>query len=60
MARASTDPATEKYELLTTKQKERDGNTETATVQHVYVSKTQVVLTLAFEWTTETCANSNR
>ncbi|WP_049970614.1 hypothetical protein [Haladaptatus cibarius] len=53
MAHASTDPMTEKYELLTARQKERDGNTETATVEHVYVSNEQVVLTLAFDWTTD-------
>ncbi len=53
MAHASDDPTTAEYELLSAKQKERTGNIETATVRHVHVNPTQIVLTLAFEWTTD-------
>ncbi|ODR81339.1 hypothetical protein BG842_16420 [Haladaptatus sp. W1] len=45
--------STEEYELLTAKQKERHGNTETATVQDVRVSRAQVSLTLSFDWTAD-------
>ncbi|WP_266077234.1 hypothetical protein [Haladaptatus caseinilyticus] len=54
MTRATTtDPTTEEYELLTAKQKERDGTTEAGTVRHVHVNESQVVLTLTFDWTTD-------
>ncbi|MFH5798722.1 hypothetical protein [Haladaptatus sp. CMAA 1911] len=45
--------STEEYELLTAKQKERRGNTETATVQDVRVTRTQVNLSLSFDWTAD-------
>jgi hypothetical protein len=45
--------STEEYELLTAKQKERQGNTETATVQNVRVTRTQVSLSLTFDWTAD-------
>lgn len=45
---------TSEYEHLRTKRKERRGNVERAEVRTVFVGESQVVLTLAFEWTTDT------
>lgn len=54
MTEAFDPSTTEEYELLTAKQKERSGTVETATVQRVRVSRTQVTLSLSFDWTAET------
>jgi hypothetical protein len=45
--------STEEYELLTAKQKERERNTETATVEGVRVTRAQVNLSLTFDWTAD-------
>jgi hypothetical protein len=42
------------YERLRTKKKERRGNTERAAVRDVFVGERQLVLTVEFEWTTDT------
>jgi hypothetical protein len=44
---------TSEYEHLTSAKKERQGNTETATVEKVEVDPDKVVLTLTFEWRSE-------
>ncbi|WP_238398163.1 hypothetical protein [Halorussus salinus] len=56
---ASADPtaddeAAAEYEHLRRKKKERKGNAEEATVRDVFVGESQVVLTVAFPWTTDT------
>lgn len=42
------------YERLRTKKKERRGNAERAEVRDVFVGERRVVLTVGFEWTTDT------
>ncbi|MCO8244150.1 hypothetical protein [Haladaptatus sp. AB643] len=53
MTDVSTPSTTDEYELLTAKQKEQVGNTETATVRRVHVSETHVCLLLEFGWTAD-------
>ncbi|WP_158055820.1 hypothetical protein [Halorussus halophilus] len=57
MAQAASErqaPTTNEYERLRTKKKERQGNTEQASVTDVFVGEDQVVLTVGFEWTSDT------
>ncbi len=49
-----SDEAAAEYEHLRRKKKERKGNAEEATVRDVFVGQSQVVLTVAFPWTTDT------
>ncbi|WP_135824082.1 hypothetical protein [Halorussus ruber] len=42
------------YERLRTKKKERQGNAERAEVRDVFVGERRVVLTVGFDWTTDT------
>lgn len=42
------------YERLRTKKKERQGNAERAEVRDVFVGSDSVVVTVGFEWTTDT------
>ncbi|WP_276302026.1 hypothetical protein [Halorussus lipolyticus] len=42
------------YERLRTKKKERRGNAERAEIRDVFVGERRVVLTLGFDWTTDT------
>lgn len=53
MTEVSTPSTTDEYELLTAKQKEQVGNTETATVRRVQVTETHVSLSLDFGWTAD-------
>jgi hypothetical protein len=50
----ATDETPTEYEHLRSKKKERQGNAERGTVRDVFVGERQVVLTVAFPWTTDT------
>lgn len=53
--RGTTDErGASEYERLRTRKKERQGNTERAEVRDVFVGPDSVVLTVGFEWTTDT------
>ncbi|WP_134669715.1 hypothetical protein [Halorussus marinus] len=56
MEGAAQRTGTEKreYERLRASKKRRTGNEEVATVRDVFVGEERVVLTLGFEWTTDT------
>lgn len=48
------DPDAAEFERLRTKKKQRQGNAERAEVRDVYVGERRVVLTVGFDWTTDT------
>ncbi|MFC4550844.1 MULTISPECIES: hypothetical protein [Halorussus] len=50
----SRDETAAEFERLRTKKKERRGNAEEAEVEDVFVGESRVVLTVGFDWTTDT------